>query len=147
MCATESSGQADSVFQPSPDFAQKAHVKSMEQYSQMYQRSITDPEGFWAEIAEGFHWQQKWNKVREYDFKNKISIEWFRGGKTNISYNALDRHLDKRGDQVAIIWEGNEPGEDAKLTYRQMHEKVCKFANALKSIGVKKATGCACFCR
>lgn len=138
MCATESSGQAETVFKPSPDFAQQAHIKSMEQYSQMYQRSITDPEGFWAEIAEGFYWQQKWNKVRDYDFKNKISIEWFRGGKTNISYNALDRHLDKRGDQVAIIWEGNEPGEDAKLTYRQMHEKVCKFANVLKSIGVKK---------
>ena len=104
----------------------------------MYKRSIDDPEGFWTEIANGFYWKQKWTKFREYDFKDTISIKYFLGGKTNICYNALDRHLDTRGDQVAIIWEGNDIGEDAKLTYRQLHAEVCKFANVLKSKGVKK---------
>ncbi|MBP7934291.1 MAG: acetate--CoA ligase [Phycisphaerae bacterium] len=139
MSKAESSGvSASQVFQPPAGFAAKAHVKSMDQYRQMYQRSITDPEGFWGDIASTFYWKQKWTKVREYDFKGDISIKWFTGGKTNITYNCLDRHLATRGDQVAIIWEGNEPSEDAKLTYKQLHEQVCKFANVLKSKGVKK---------
>ncbi|NLX22656.1 MAG: acetate--CoA ligase [Phycisphaerae bacterium] len=138
MCAVETVSAAGRVFEPSPDVAAKAHVKSMDQYRQMYERSIKDPEGFWGEVAEGFHWHKKWSKVRDYDFKGDISIKWFIDGKTNITYNCLDRHLDKRGDQVAIIWEGNSPGEDAKLTYRQLHEQVCKFANVLKAKGVKK---------
>ena len=70
--------------------------------------------------------------------KGKVSIKWFKGGKTNITYNCLDRHLETRGDQVAIIWEGNEPGDDRKLTYKELHEEVCKFANVLKANGVKK---------
>jgi len=129
---------AASVFKPSDDFVQKAHIQSMEQYKEMYDRSINDPEGFWAEIAEDFYWKEKWTKVREYDFKGNIDIKWFADAKTNISYNCLDRHLDTRGDQTAIIWEGNEPGEDTKMTYKELHQQVCKFANALKSIGVKK---------
>ena len=131
-------GAATSIFPPPADFAAKAHIKSMDQYRQMYERSIKDPEGFWAEMAGGFYWKQKWTKVREYDFNGDISIRWFIGAKTNITYNCLDRHLQARGDQVAIIWEGNSPGEDAKLTYRELHEQVCKFANVLKSKGVKK---------
>ena len=107
-------------------------------FDDVYERSINDPEGFWGELAEGFYWKEKWTKVREYDFKGNIDIKWFIGAKTNITYNCLDRHLDQRGDQVAIIWEGNEPGEDAKLTYRELHEQVCKFANVLKSRGVKR---------
>ena len=131
-------GAATSIFPPPADFAAKAHIKSMDQYRQMYERSIKDPEGFWAEMAGGFYWKQKWTKVREYDFNGDISIRWFIGAKTNITYNCLDRHLQARGDHVAIIWEGNSPGEDAKLTYRELHEQVCKFANVLKSKGVKK---------
>ena len=104
----------------------------MDEYKKMYERSISDPEGFWAEMADGFFWKEKWSKVREYDFKGDISIKWFLGAKTNITYNCLDRHLETRGDQTAIIWEGNEPGEDAKLTYKQLHAEVCKFANVLK---------------
>ena len=127
-----------SVFPPSAEFSKRAHIASIEQYRSMYKRSIEDPEGFWAEIAEGFHWQKKWSKVREYDFNGDISIKWFLGAKTNITYNALDRHLDTRGDQVAILWEGNEPGEDARLTYRELHAQVCKFANVLKAKGVAK---------
>ena len=126
------------VFPPPPQFAARAHIKSFEQYQQMYEQSITDPEGFWANVAGEFHWQEPWTKVREYDFKDAISVKFFLGGKTNITYNALDRHLAKRGEQIAILWEGNEPGEDDQLTYRQLHAAVCEFANVLKSFGVKK---------
>jgi acetyl-CoA synthetase len=139
MSNQEVAGSTESrVFAPPPALAAKAHISSMDQYRKMYQRSIDDPEGFWAEIAEGFHWQQKWTKVREYDWSGDISIKWFVGAKTNMSYNCLDRHLATRGDQTAFIWEGNEPGEQAKLTYRELHREVCKFANVLKSRGVKK---------
>jgi len=127
------------LFYPPAEFVKKAHISSFEQYKRMYDRSINDPEGFWGEIAErDFYWKQKWTKVREYDFRGNISIKWFQGAKTNLSYNCLDRHLPKRANQVAFIWEGNEPGEDKKLTYAQLHEQVCKFANVLKSLGVKK---------
>jgi len=126
------------VFPPPAEFAAKARINSLQQYEEMYKRSIEDPEGFWAEQAENYYWQTKWTKVREYDFTGDISIKYFIGGKTNITYNCLDRHLEKRGDQIAILWEGNEPGEDAKLTYRELHAEVCKFANVLKSKGVKK---------
>jgi len=141
MCATETdtgTQNANSIFHPSDDFVQNAHIGSMEQYRQMYKRSIEDPEGFWSEVADDFYWKEKWGKVRQYDFDGSIDIKWFIGAKTNISYNCLDRHLDERADQVALIWEGNEPGEDAKLTYKELYEQVCKFANALKSIGVTK---------
>ncbi|UCD30676.1 MAG: AMP-binding protein, partial [Planctomycetota bacterium] len=141
MCATEpdtTTQNADSLFHPSDDFVQKAHIKSMDTYQKMYKQSIEDPEGFWGEVAEDFYWKEKWTKVRDYDFDGSIDIKWYIGAKTNISYNCLDRHLATRGDQTALIWEGNEPGEDAKLTYRELHEQVCKFANALKSLGVKK---------
>jgi len=126
------SGANARVFNPPAEFAKRAHIKSLDEYRKMYERSIKDPEGFWGEVANGFHWQQKWSKVREYDWKDKITIKWFVGGKTNITYNCLDRHLEKRGNQVALIWEGNEPTEDAKLTYRELHAEVCKFANVLK---------------
>jgi len=126
------------VFSPPKAWAKRAHINSMEQYRRMYQRSIEDPDGFWAEMAEGYYWKQKWNKVREFDFKGSISVKYYLGARTNITYNALDRHLPKRGDQIAILWEGNEPGEDARLTYRELHREVCKFANVLKSHGVKK---------
>ena len=125
-------------FAPSVEFASRARIQSLEQYRRMYQRSIEDPEGFWGEIAEGFYWRKKWTQVREFDFTDRISIRFFVGAQTNITYNAIDRHLQKRGDQVAILWEGNEPGEDAKLTFRQLHAEVCKFANVLKSFGVQK---------
>ncbi len=126
------------MFPPSKEFSERAHIRSLEQYRQMYERSVQNPEGFWGEVANDFHWQKKWTKVREFDFRDKISIKYYIGAKTNITYNALDRHLAKRGDQTAILWEGNEPGEDAKLTYRQLYAEVCKFANVLKSFGVKK---------
>jgi acetyl-CoA synthetase len=126
---------------PPASFTDKAHIKSFAQYKEMYDRSINDPDGFWGEQAEQFHWFKNWEKVREYNYNRndgKVDIKWFIGGKTNITYNALDRHLDTRGDQPAIIWEGNEPGTDKTITYRELHEQVCKFANVLKANDVKK---------
>jgi len=109
-------------------------------YDQMYQRSITDPDGFWAEQADTFvTWFKKWDKVSDWSFDaNNLHLKWFIGGKLNVSYNCLDRHLDSRGDQVAIIWEGDNPAESRKITYRELHADVNKFANVLKSRGVKK---------
>jgi len=107
-------------------------------YKEMYKRSIDDTEGFWAEQADEFlHWFRKWDTVMEYDY-HKAEIKWFEGGKLNVSYNCLDRHLDTRGDQIAIIWEGDDPAADRSITYRELHEEVCRFANGLKSIGVQK---------
>ena len=129
------------VFPPAESFSRKAHYKSLEEYRGDYERSITDPDAYWAEKASEFHWFEKWDEVRSYNYdmdKAPISLEWFKGGKTNVVYNCLDRHLADRGDQIAIIWEGNEPGEDATLTYKQLHEQVCQFANVLKARGVKK---------
>ena len=107
-------------------------------YQAMYKRSIDDPEGFWSEQAKEFlHWFKPWNKVWEYDYP-RGHIRWFEGAKLNVSYNCLDRHLETRGDQVAILWEGDDPADDKAITYRELHTEVCKFANALKAQGVKK---------
>ncbi len=124
-------------FFPSEEFKNNAHIKSLEEYQQMYKRSVEQPDEFWSEIAENFTWFRKWDKVRDFDF-HKADIKFFEGAKTNLSYNCLDRHLETRGDQVAIIWEGNEPGEDARYTYREIYTEVCKFANLLRKMGVKK---------
>jgi acetyl-CoA synthetase len=122
-----------------PAIAAKAHINA-EQYASMYQRSVDDPNGFWAEQAEKFvTWSKKFDTVMDYSFSpENLYIKWFEGGQLNVSYNCLDRHLATRGDQVAIIWEADNPAEDKKLTYREMHTEVCKLANVLKSKGVKK---------
>ena len=111
---------------------------SEQQYQEMYRQSVDDPDAFWSEQAKTFlHWDQPWSKVVDWDF-HTADIRWFEGAKLNVSYNCLDRHLEKRGDQTAIIWEGDDPGEDKHISYRQLHAEVCKFANGLKSRGVKK---------
>jgi acetyl-CoA synthetase len=130
-------GKTD-LFPPPPEFSARAYVKSMAEYRELYQRSIKDPEGFWSEMAAPYHWQQRWSQFRDWSFKGDVHIKFFVGAKTNLCYNALDRHLDQRGDQVALIWEGNQPGEDAKITYRELHTQVCQFANVLQSLGVRK---------
>jgi acetyl-CoA synthetase len=126
------------LFPPPANFAGQANCPSFEAYQQMYDRSVQDPEGFWGEVAEEFIWDKKWDKVREYTFEGDVSIKWFQGGKTNVSVNALDRHLEKRGNQPALIWEGNEPTEQRVVTYQELYTEVCKFANVLKSLGVQK---------
>ncbi|MCU7944509.1 MAG: acetate--CoA ligase [Candidatus Thiodiazotropha sp. (ex Cardiolucina cf. quadrata)] len=121
------------------DFAAQANINDA-QYQEMYRQSISDPEGFWGEQAEQYvTWFKKWDKVVDWSFgKDDLHIEWFKGATLNVAYNCLDRHLESRGDQVAIIWEGDNPDEDRKITYRELHEEVSKFANVLKSRGVKK---------
>jgi acetyl-CoA synthetase len=121
------------------EFAASANINA-EQYAELYKRSVEDPEGFWGEQAENYvSWFKKWDKVLDWSFgKDDLHIEWFKGAKLNVSYNCLDRHLDTRGDQVALIWEGDDPNEDRKITYRELHEEVSRFANVLKSRGVKK---------
>ena len=119
------------------DVVAKAHINEA-QYLEMYQRSIEDPDGFWAEQAAAFiSWEKPWDTVSSFDFKT-AEIRWFEGARLNATYNCLDRHLDKRGDQTAIIWEGDDPAEDKRVTYRELFEEVCRFANVLKSQGVKK---------
>ncbi|WP_253181002.1 AMP-binding protein, partial [Candidatus Marithrix sp. Canyon 246] len=111
---------------------------SYEKYQEMYDQSISDPETFWAEQAKTFlTWFKEWDQVQDCNF-DEGKIRWFEGAKLNVSYNCLDRHLETRGDQVAIIWEGDDPAVDQKITYRDLYEKVCRLANVLKQQGVKK---------
>jgi len=113
-------------------------IKSMEAYREAYQKSIEDPEGFWAQQAETFQWRKKWDKVLEWNFKEP-NVKWFIGGKLNITENCLDRHLDQRGDKVAILWEPNDPTKEVKtFTYKELHAEVCKMANVLKKFGIGK---------
>ncbi len=120
-----------------PEIAATVNINQAE-YQALYRRSIEEPEQFWAEQAEQFlDWSQPWHTVMEYDYP-KGFIRWFEGGKLNVSVNCLDRHLAQRGDQVAIIWEGDNPEHDQKITYKELHQQVCKFANVLKNQGVKK---------
>jgi len=120
----------------------KAWISGRDAYDKMWKRSVEEPDKFWAEIAEQqVTWFKKWDKVMDYNFdikKGPIYVKFFEGGKLNVSYNCLDRHLEKRGNQVAIQWEGNEPGEEKAITYKMLHEEVCKFSNVLKAQGVKK---------
>ncbi|MCF6281889.1 MAG: acetate--CoA ligase [Candidatus Polarisedimenticolaceae bacterium] len=119
------------------EIAANAHIDAAK-YEAMYRQSIDNPDAFWAEQADQFiTWYKKWDKVSEWDF-NTATIKWFEGGKLNVSYNCLDRHLEKRGDQTAIIWEGDNPNEDRNISYRELYEEVCKLANVLKSRGVTK---------
>ena len=115
-----------------------AHITSFEQYQQEYQHSIENPEQFWAEQAKQFIWKKKWDKVLNWNF-TEPKVEWFVGGKLNITENCLDRHLEKRGNQTAILWEPNNPNEESrKISYKELHAEVCRFANVLKKNGAKK---------
>ena len=127
----------DKVYEVPSEIAASAHLNDA-QYKAMYERSVSDPDGFWAEQAEQFvTWFKPWDKVSEWDYAEG-QIRWFEGGKLNAAYNCLDRHLETRGDQVAILWEGDDPNDDKKITYRELYAEVCRFGNALKSRGVKK---------
>lgn len=113
-------------------------IDSIGDYHQVYNTSVENPEGFWAEVANDFVWKKKWDKVLEWDF-NKPEVKWFLGGKLNITENCIDRHLEKRANQTAIIFEPNDPKDEAQhITYKELHEQVSKVGNMLKSLGVKK---------
>ena len=125
------------VFQPPEELSKTAYIGSMDEYRSIYKRSIDDHDNFWAEMAEQLDWYKKWDKVCECDF-DKAEFKYFLGGKINVSYNCLDRHLKTwRKNKAAIIFEG-EPGDTTTYTYQQLYIEVCKFANVLKKIGVKK---------
>jgi acetyl-CoA synthetase len=122
------------TFPPSSAFSTSSHIKSFAEYETLYKESIEDPDGFWGRMAETLTWRKKWESVLEW---KAPFAKWFLGGKLNVTENCLDRHLDTRGDQVAILWEGND-GEVKTYTYRELHRAVCAFANVLKSNGVTK---------
>ena len=127
----------EKVYKVPSDVAKRAFIDA-EKYQEIYARSINESDTFWGEQAEEFlTWFSKWDKVQQWDY-NDVNIKWFTKAKLNVSYNCLDRHLEKRGDQVAIIWEGDEPNVDKHITYRELHTEVCKLANVLKSRGIKK---------
>ncbi|MDP4827192.1 MAG: acetate--CoA ligase [Flavobacteriales bacterium] len=115
-----------------------SRITSFREYEQKYAQSVQDPEGFWDEVAQEFVWRKPYNKVCQWEFETP-DVKWFLGGKMNITENCLDRHLDTRGNKTAFIWEPNDPHQGVvKLTYRELYEKVCQFANALKSKGIRK---------
>ena len=127
----------EKVYKVPSDVAKRAFIDA-EKYQEIYARSINESDIFWEEQAEEFlTWFSKWDKVQQWDY-NDVNIKWFTKAKLNVSYNCLDRHLEKRGDQIAIIWEGDEPDVDKRITYRELHAEVCKLANVLKSRGIKK---------
>ena len=126
------------VFKPDYRDAEKSHIPDMTTYRRLYDKSVKDPEGFWAEQAERLDWYKKWDKVADNDL-TKAQIKWFEGGKLNVSYNCLDRHIKAgHGDQTALIWEGNDPNTDTALSYAELLSEVSKFANILKEKGVEK---------
>ncbi|NOZ03745.1 MAG: acetate--CoA ligase, partial [FCB group bacterium] len=126
------------VYKPGKQLAEKAWIPNLDVYYKLYNRSINEPEAFWSEVAERITWEKKWEKVLSYDFV-KANITFFEGGKLNVSYNCLDRHVEAGfGDQTAIIWEGNDPNESRRFTYRELLTEVQKCANVLKSLGVEK---------
>ncbi len=129
---------SDPLYPPSSDFAANAKITKAA-YDEMYAQSISDPEAFWGEQGKRLDWIKPYTKVKNTTFEYPdVSIKWFEDGELNVSANCLDRHLATRGDQTALIWEGDEPGTDKHITYSEMHEQVCKLANAYKALGVGK---------
>ena len=131
--------ETNEVIQPIKKVKTKTYISSLEQYQEMYNQSINEPDKFWGRIAEmNVSFFKRWDKVRDFNF-NEGKISWYKGAKLNVCYNCLDRHVDVgRGNDTAIIWEGNQPGTDKKFTYKELLTEVSKFANVLKSKGVKK---------
>ncbi|PQP03000.1 acetate--CoA ligase [Pseudomonas frederiksbergensis] len=123
---------------PKADAVRRAAQLSQDDYQRLYRQSVEHPSTFWAEQATRFlDWSAPWQTVQRYDLKTG-EASWFAGGKLNVSYNCIDRHLEKRGDQIAIIWEGDDPADSTQISYKKLHHNVCRLANVLKSRGVKK---------
>ncbi|MGE0750698.1 MAG: acetate--CoA ligase [Variibacter sp.] len=128
---------SEKIYDVPADWAKRAYVDAAK-YKEMYARSIKDPEGFWAEHGKRIDWTKPFTKVKNSSYANGVSIKWFEDGTTNVAHNCVDRHLAKRGDQTAIIWEGDDPKDSKAITYKELHAEVCRFANVLKARGVKK---------
>jgi len=129
----------DEPIYPVPEaFARQANL-TPERYKEMYARSVSDPEGFWSEQGQRIDWIKPYTKAKDVSWEEgDFGIEWYADGVLNVSANCLDRHLNTRGDKPAIIWEGDSPGDSLTLSYREVHQNVCRFANVLKKNGVKK---------
>ena len=128
----------DRIYDVPAEWAKRAFADSTK-YHAMYDRSIADPEGFWAEQGKCIHWYRHFTKVKNTSFDpHNVSIKWFEDGTTNAAYNCIDRHLPGRGDQIAIIWEGDDPKDSRKITYKELHDQVCRFANVLRNRNVEK---------
>src|ERR1700722_16001127 len=130
---------ADELIDVSPDWAKRAYVDEAK-YKAMYKASIQDPARFWGEHGKRIDWIKPYSPgaVRDVDYTGNVHIRWYHDGVLNVSANCVDRHLAKRADQVAIIWEGDDPSKSKKITYRELHGEVSRMANALKELGVKK---------
>lgn len=129
---------SDKVYAVPQAWAERAYAND-QSYNAMYQRSISDPEGFWSEAGKRLHWITPYTRAKNTSFApGNVDIRWFEDGTLNVSANCIDRHVESRGDKVAIIWEGDNPNESEEITYRQLHERVQRFANVLKKLGVKK---------
>lgn len=126
------------TFPPPEEIRKRSWIQDLETYQKLYERSRSDPESFWSEMAAPFFWYKKWNRVLHYEWKNDLFIRWFEGAKTNLSVNCLDRHLPEKKNDLAFIWVGNRPGEESRITYGELFEKVNRVANLLKSLGVKR---------
>jgi acetyl-CoA synthetase len=142
MCALKGRGveeeMPDKVYEVPADWAKRAFIDS-KKYRAMYSRSLADPDGFWAEAAQRIHWFRPFSKVKDTSFDpHHVSIKWFEDGTTNAAYNCIDRHLAERADQVAIIWEGDDPKDSKRITYRELHDQVCRMANVLRNRNVEK---------
>ena len=129
--------QEELIF-PVPNHIATNTLTNNEQYLKMYNESVDNPAKFWAKEGERLDWIKKFTKIKESDFSNNVSIKWYYDGSLNVAYNCIDRHLEKRGDQTAIIWEGDNPNQSKSLSYKQLFDEVCRFSNALKNEGIKK---------
>ena len=128
----------ESLYPVSAQWRDRAYINA-EQYAQSYARSISDPDGFWREEAQRLDWIKPFTSVKQTSFNEAdFGIKWFADGTLNVSANCLDRHLAERGDQTAILWAGDDPSESRTISYRELHEEVCRFANVLKAQGAKK---------
>ena len=137
MEGIESISKESRHFPPPKSFSSCAHIKSKAGYQKIYRRSIAKPQSFWAEQAQNLHWFSKWKGVFSWD-KHNSRFTWFKGGKLNVSYNCLDRHLESRGNKVAIIWQGETEEQVRKFTYRELYHEVSRFASVLLRNGVRK---------
>src|SRR5471030_381846 len=136
--AGEEVAMSDKIYEVPADWRKRAFIDDAK-YKEMYDASVADPDKFWGEQAKRITWSKPFTKVKNTSYApGNVSIKWFEDGKLNACFNCVDRHVDKRGDQVALIWEGDDPKNDKTVTYKQLHAEVQKFANVLKKQGVKK---------
>ncbi len=126
------------IYEVPAAFAAKSRIRR-DDYVRMYEESVRDPEGFWSRMGQRLNWIRPYTRIKDVSFDARdFRIRWFYDGQLNVSANCLDRHLATRGDKTAILWEGDDPGESLHVTYRELYHRVCKLANALRSLGVQK---------